>query len=299
MEARRGAARGQISEWRGRRWPFGRGLSRAALAVSIFLVGAAAAAGCKSPSDGQESEAALEDEGGESSESEERADDDSDEGEDRESPDEEDPYVQERERMVEQQIAGRDVEDSDVLEAMRTVPRHEFVPERLQSRAYSDGPLPIGHDQTISQPYIVAAMTEALEVKPDHKVLEIGTGSGYQAAVLAEMVDQLYTIEIVCELAERAEAVLDEEGYDNVEVRCGDGYKGWPEEEPFDRIIVTAAPPELPDALVEQLAPGGRMVVPVGERVQHLKVITKDDEGRVEQTDKMPVRFVPMVPGEE
>lgn len=298
MVVRPGAMGGQAADLHRWLWPQRRRFTGVVLAAMLLALGAAATSGCKSPSDGQESEAALEEEGEEAADGEERSDDEpGDEKEPESSSD--DPYAEERDRMVDEQISGRDVTDSDVLEAMRTVPRHEFVPERLQSRAYSDGPLPIGHEQTISQPYIVAAMTEALEVEPDHKVLEIGTGSGYQAAVLAELVDQLYTIEIVCELAEGAEAVLDEQGYDNVEVRCGDGYKGWPEEEPFDRIIVTAAPPELPDALVEQLAPGGRMVVPVGERIQHLTIVTKDEEGRVDQTERMPVRFVPMVPGEE
>lgn len=208
-------------------------------------------------------------------------------------------YRRERLQMVEEQIAGRDVEDPDVLEAMRTVPRHEYVLDRFESRAYDDTPLPIGHDQTISQPYIVAVMTEALEVEPDHRVLEIGTGSGYQAAILGELVDQLYTIEIVCELAERARKTLDRQGYDNVEVKCGDGYEGWPEHAPFDRIIVTAAPPEIPDALVEQLAEGGRMVLPVGERRQELKIVRKTSDGEIETVEMMGVRFVPMVRGED
>jgi len=199
--------------------------------------------------------------------------------------------------MVDEQIAGRDVEDPDVLDAMRKVPRHMFVLDRFETRAYDDTPLPIGHDQTISQPYIVAIMTEALEVEPDHRVLEVGTGSGYQAAILGELVDELYTIEIVCDLAERARKTLGTRGYDHVEVKCGDGYEGWPEHAPFDRIIVTAAPPEIPDALVEQLADGGRMVLPVGERRQELKIVHKNADGALETVEMMGVRFVPMVRG--
>jgi len=200
--------------------------------------------------------------------------------------------------MVERQIAGRDLEDPDVLRAMRTVPRHAFVPEPYADRAYADTPLPIGHDQTISQPYIVAKMTEALRIEPEHEVLEIGTGSGYQAAVLAELVDHVYTIEIVCELAEDARQDLTNRGYENVTVRCGDGYAGWPEKAPFDRIIVTAAPPEIPDALVDQLANGGRMILPVGDRRQKLKVVQKRSDGSVETSEMMGVRFVPMVHGD-
>ena len=197
--------------------------------------------------------------------------------------------------MVREQIAGRDVSDNQVLETMRTVPRHRFVPEEWRSMAYVDRPLPIGHDQTISQPYIVALMTATLDVREDHRILEIGTGSGYQAAVLGECGAEVYSIEIICELAERARKTLEQQGYDNVHVTCGDGYEGWPEQAPFDRIIVTAAPPEIPDALVDQLAPGGRMVVPVGERIQKLEVLEKSEAGEVERTELMPVRFVPMV----
>ena len=181
---------------------------------------------------------------------------------------------------------------------MRDVPRHAYVPEPIRDRAYQDSPLPIGYEQTISQPYIVALMTELLEVTPGQKVLEIGTGSGYQAAVLAEVGAEVFTIEIICELAERAKADLIATGYDEIHVRCGDGYQGWPEEAPFERIIVTAAPPELPQALVDQLAPGGRLVVPVGEESQSLQVVTKDEDGEVHVEDTLPVRFVPMVPGD-
>ncbi len=209
-----------------------------------------------------------------------------------------DDRADERRNMVTTQIEGRGVEDERVLEAMRTVPRHLYIPEEMRPQAYRDSPLPIGHEQTISQPYIVALMSELLEVSPEHRVLEIGTGSGYQAAVLAEMGVEVYTIEIICELAERAERDLAATGYDNVVVRCGDGYKGWPDHAPFDRIIVTAAPPELPQALVDQLAVGGLLVVPVGEHQQMLQVVKKIDEDTVETTDKAPVRFVPMVPGD-
>jgi len=208
-------------------------------------------------------------------------------------------YAAARQRMVEKQLRDRNIDDSEVLEAMRTVERHTYVPAEWRSRAYEDSPLPIGHDQTISQPYIVALMTQTLAVDDDHKVLEIGTGSGYQAAILGELVDHLYTIEIVCELAERADTTLDQQGYDNITVQCGDGYEGWPEHAPFDRIIVTAAPPEIPEALVDQLKVGGRMVLPVGERIQQLKVVEKKEDGTVETIDMMKVRFVPMVPGKD
>lgn len=198
-----------------------------------------------------------------------------------------------RRRMVERQIAGRGVTDDRVLEAMRRVPRHRFVPPGVREAAYDDRPLPIGLDQTISQPFIVAYMTEQLQVEPGQKVLEIGTGSGYQAAVLAEIGTRVYTMEILPELAARARTVLEELGYERVEVRAGNGYLGWPELAPFDRIIVTAAPPEVPPALVEQLAVGGRMVLPVGTGIQEILVITKTPDGIVQQRT-IPVRFVPM-----
>ena len=207
--------------------------------------------------------------------------------------------AEERRTMVRRQLAARDINDEKVLRAMRQVPRHRFVPERWQSRAYADSPLPIGHGQTISQPYIVAAMTQALDLSPDHKVLEIGTGSGYQAAILGEIAGEIYSIEIVCQLADRARKTLDALEYDNISIRCADGYKGWPEHAPFDRIIVTAAPPEIPRALVDQLKPGGRMILPVGERLQALKVLRKNEDGTVEQVELMKVRFVPMVHGED
>ncbi len=209
------------------------------------------------------------------------------------------PRADEREQMVSDQIEHRGVEDKRVLEAMRAVPRHKYVPDTMVPHAYLDRPLPIGLDQTISQPFIVALMSELLEVSPGDRVLEIGTGSGYQAAVLAEMGAEVFTIEILCELAERAERDLQATGYEAIEIRCGDGYKGWPEEAPFDRIIVTAAPPELPEALVDQLDVGGRLVVPVGEHRQMLQVVERIDEDTVETSDTMPVRFVPMVPGSD
>jgi len=196
-------------------------------------------------------------------------------------------------RMVRQQIEARDVRDPAVLEAMRAVPRHRFVPVEYRSEAYRDSPLPIGHAQTISQPYIVALMSELLEVGPGGTVLEIGTGSGYQAAVLAEMGIEVYSIEIVEPLCERARAVLAELGYDGVEVRCGDGYRGWPEHAPFDGVIITAAPNRVPEPLLEQLADGGRMVVPVGTFYQELQVIRRTGE-TFEERSVIPVRFVPM-----
>lgn len=200
-----------------------------------------------------------------------------------------------RERMVDTQIRARDVHDAAVLEAMRRVPRHLFVPTDLQQFAYDDRPLPIGRAQTISQPYIVAYMTEALQLEPEHKVLEIGTGSGYQAAVLAEIVKkEVYSIEIIPDLAEGARRALAAAGYRNVQIRSGNGYLGWHEHAPFDRIIVTAAPPEIPQALVDQLAVGGIMVAPVGTGYQHMVIITKTPNGVAEKRT-IPVRFVPMV----
>ena len=203
-----------------------------------------------------------------------------------------DSFETSRRDMVENQIAARGVRDKAVLDAMRTVPRHAFVPEKWVSESYNDYPLPIGHDQTISQPYIVAYMTEALQVKKGDKVLEVGTGSGYQAAVLAQMGVTVYTIEIVEPLAARAESILKKRGY-RVHVRVGDGYLGWKEAAPFDAIIVTAAPPELPTPLVEQLAPGGRLVIPVGRLIQDLKVFSKENN-RLVLEKTLPVRFVPM-----
>jgi len=203
-----------------------------------------------------------------------------------------------RAEMVAEQIAGRGVKDERVLEVMRTLPRHLFVPPSAQAEAYADKPLPIGGGQTISQPYIVAFMTELLGVGPEDTVLEIGTGSGYQAAVLGRLARQVYTIEIIPRLAQEAEARLKVMGYSNVEVKAGDGYLGWPEQAPFDRIIVTAAPPEIPPALLAQLKRGGRMVLPVGKtgRTQQLMVLEKSrTSDEIVGRNVIPVRFVPMV----
>ena len=199
--------------------------------------------------------------------------------------------------MVEDQIKGRGVKDQAVLKAVSTVKRELFVPEKYRDLAYSDRPLPIGYKQTISQPYIVAYMTEQLQVEKHQKILEIGTGSGYQAAILAELANHVFTIEIIPELAEGAEKVLNKTGYDNITVRTGDGYKGWPDQAPFDRIIVTAAPEEIPEKLVQQLANDGRMIIPVGETffMQYLWLIKKDKDGIVKKEKILPVRFVPMV----
>lgn len=195
--------------------------------------------------------------------------------------------------MVEEQIRARGVRDRRVLDVMRRVPRHEFVPPAHVARAYDDSPLPIGLGQTISQPYIVAYMTEQLDVTPQSKVLEIGTGSGYQAAVLAELASEVYTIEIVSELAQRSRETLARLGYTNVHVRDGDGYRGWPDAAPFDRIIVTAAPDHVPQPLVDQLAVGGRMIIPVGNYSQQIRILTKTPKGVVEQKT-LDVIFVPM-----
>ena len=202
----------------------------------------------------------------------------------------------ERAEMVEHQIVPRGIHDPRVLAAMRKVPRHLFVPESQSPYAYEDRPLPIGEGQTISQPFIVAAMTELAAPGPEARVLEIGTGSGYQAAVLAELVRSVYTIEIVAPLGEKARALLADLGLGNVEVRIGDGYKGWPEAAPFDGILVTAAPDHVPQPLVDQLAPGGRMVIPVGHQfgAQDLLVITKGADGRTLTRKTLPVRFVPL-----
>ncbi len=199
-----------------------------------------------------------------------------------------------RERMVREQISARGISSSRVLAAMRKVPRHLFVPANVQRAAYDDQPLPIGHGQTISQPFIVAYMTEAADVAPNERVLEIGTGSGYQAAILGELAKEVYTIEIVTELAERARALLAKIGYANVTVKAGDGYQGWSERAPFDAIVVTAAPPEIPAALKAQLAMGGRMIVPVGEWDQQMVIIERTAQGLTERRT-LPVRFVPMI----
>ncbi len=205
-------------------------------------------------------------------------------------------YTAERAEMVMRQIADRGVRDERVLSAMRKVPRHEFVPDSEKRHAYRDSPLPIGAGQTISQPYIVALMTELVRPEKSHRVLEVGTGSGYQAAVLAEIVEHVYSVEIEVDLAQRASAVLRTLGYENVTVRTGDGYAGWEEHAPFDIIVVTAAPDHIPQPLLEQLEPGGRMVVPVGPiyATQELRVLEKDAEGKVVTKNVAPVRFVPL-----
>jgi protein-L-isoaspartate(D-aspartate) O-methyltransferase len=205
-----------------------------------------------------------------------------------------DPSQAARLRMVETQIRARGIATPAVVTAMSRVPRHMFVPRDLQPFAYDDRPLPIGRGQTISQPYIVAYMTEMLQVRPEHSVLEVGTGSAYQAAVLAELARQVYTIEIIPDLASQARRSLSDLGYKNVEVRSGNGYFGWPEHAPFARIIVTAAPPEIPKALIDQLAVGGMMVLPVGTSLQEIVIVSKG-AGGVTQQKTIPVRFVPMV----
>jgi protein-L-isoaspartate(D-aspartate) O-methyltransferase len=192
--------------------------------------------------------------------------------------------------MVENQLKGRGIDSDRVLEAMRRVPRHRFVPEPLRDQAYEDHPVPIGEGQTISQPYIVAYMTEALKLKPKDKVLEVGTGSGYQAAVLAELVKEVYTIEIVAKLARQARKVLEELGYENIDFRIGDGYQGWPDKAPFDGIMVTAAPEHIPQPLLDQLEVGGRLVMPVKNRLLR---VTRTKEG-YEKERLLWVRFVPM-----
>lgn len=189
---------------------------------------------------------------------------------------------------------GRAGIDARVLAAMRKVPRHAFVPERQRHAAYRNRPLSIGAGQTISQPFIVALMTDLLAIGPDDKVLEIGTGSGYQAAVLGELAKDVYSIEIVEPLGKEAAAALARLGYANVHTRIGDGYKGWPEHAPFDSIIVTAAPDHVPPALIEQLKPGGRLVIPVGKLVQELVIITKNEDGTTTRQEIVPVQFVPL-----
>jgi len=202
-----------------------------------------------------------------------------------------------RVRMVTEQIEGRDVADPRVLAAMRKVPRHRFVPDRLRPEAYDDNPLPIGEGQTISQPYIVGIMSELMQLRGGERVLEVGTGSGYQAAVLAELANEVYSIEILEPLARRATATLRGLGYGGVKVRAGDGYLGWPEAAPFDAIIVTAAPDHIPQPLVDQLKIGGRLVIPVGEYYQELLQCVKTPKGLLRKSI-IPVRFVPLT-GEE
>jgi protein-L-isoaspartate(D-aspartate) O-methyltransferase len=204
-----------------------------------------------------------------------------------------DEYEAAREQMVREQIEDRGVHDARILAALRKVPRHLFVPSEERAQAYNDYPLAIGYGQTISQPYIVAYMTEALELKPHDRVLEIGTGSGYQAAILAELVAEVYSIEIVAPLAKEAEARLRRLGYSNVQVRAGDGYRGWPEAAPFDAIIITAAPRNVPQPLLDQLREGGRMVLPLGAWDQELVRLRRSGGGILRES-LLPVRFVPM-----
>ncbi|HZI18347.1 MAG TPA: protein-L-isoaspartate(D-aspartate) O-methyltransferase [Pyrinomonadaceae bacterium] len=204
-----------------------------------------------------------------------------------------DEFEKERRRMADGQLRAYGIRSDSVLKAMRKVPRHLFVPEEIRHLSYADRPLPIGLEQTISQPAIVAYMTEAADISKKDKVLEIGTGSGYQAAVLGEVAGEVYTIEIIPELAERSRKVLAELGYSNVFVRAGNGYLGWPEQAPFDAILVTAAPDEIPQALIDQLAVGGKMVIPVGVGDQEMVVVEKGRKG-VTKRKTIPVRFVPM-----
>lgn len=198
-----------------------------------------------------------------------------------------------RKAMVERQLAARDIADQRVLKAMSEVPRHRFVPESLWPQAYQDYPLPIGLEQTISQPYVVAFMTQALDLDGDERVLEIGTGSGYQAAVLAKLCKEVYSVEIIPDLSKRAGEVFKKLGISNVHLRVGDGYKGWPSKAPFDGIMVTAAPPKVPQPLVDQLARGGRLILPVGELYQDLVLIERTAQG-LKRQKVLPVRFVPM-----
>ena len=203
-------------------------------------------------------------------------------------------FAAERQQMVQQQLVARDIKDARVLAAMGKVPREQFVPADSRASSYLDGPLPIGHGQTISQPYIVAFMTEQLRLKPNDRILEVGTGSGYQAAILAELATDVYTIEIVEPLARSAETTLQHLGYKNVQVKVGDGYKGWPEYAPFDAIIVTAAPDHVPQPLVKQLKEDGRMIIPVGGRFAQQLYVLEKKNGQLKESAVLPVRFVPM-----
>lgn len=206
-----------------------------------------------------------------------------------------DRHVQEREQMVSKQLKRRGISDERVLSAFRKVKRHLFVPENYRDLAYSDQPLPIGHDQTISQPYIVAFMTEALDLKDSDRVLEVGTGSGYQAAILAEICQEVYTIEIISALGKSARELLKDLDYTNVHVKVGDGYKGWAEHAPYDAIIVTCSPTHVPEPLKNQLAEGGRMIIPVGKKYAQELVRLRKKEGELVEESVLPVRFVPMV----
>jgi protein-L-isoaspartate(D-aspartate) O-methyltransferase len=202
--------------------------------------------------------------------------------------------ARERQRMVQEQLVARGIKDGRVLAAMAKVPREEFVPADSRAASYEDGPLLIGEGQTISQPYIVAFMTEQLRLLPTDRVLEVGTGSGYQAAILAELVAEVYTIEIIEPLGKNAEATLQRLGYKNVHVKVGDGYKGWPENAPFDAVIVTCAPDHVPQQLTDQLKDGGRMVIPVGERFAQQLYLLEKKNGHLKESATLPVRFVPM-----
>lgn len=201
--------------------------------------------------------------------------------------------------MVRKQIKARGIDDERLLKVMKNIPRHRFVPAGNRDNAYMDRPLPIGHDQTISQPYIVALMTKELDLQGDEKVLEIGTGLGYQAAILSELTGEVYSMEIIEELANTARSRLENMNYDNVHVKNGDGYQGWPEKAPFDRIIVTAAPENIPEKLVKQLKNGGKMILPVGDYYQQLKIVEKTSDGNIKKETITGVRFVPMVHPEE
>ena len=203
-------------------------------------------------------------------------------------------FAAQRQQMVQQQLMTRGINDARVLSAMAKVPREEFVAPESRAASYEDGPLPIGYGQTISQPYVVAFMTEQLRPKPSDRVLEVGTGSGYQAAILAELVSDVYSIEIVEPLAKGAETTLQRLGYKNVHVKIGDGYKGWPEAGPFDAIIVTCAPDKVPQPLVDQLKDDGRMVIPVGDRFAQELYLLEKKNGQLKQSATLPVRFVPM-----
>jgi protein-L-isoaspartate(D-aspartate) O-methyltransferase len=205
------------------------------------------------------------------------------------------PFAKERKEMVEEQIKDRGVKDTKVLDAFLKVERHRFVPDEYLKEAYGDHPLPIGEGQTISQPYIVALMTEVLDLQKGDKALEIGTGSGYQAAILAELCDSVFSIEIYGTLASKAEKLLGELGYTNIWIKTGDGYLGWKEHAPFDAIIVTCAPTHVPEPLREQLAEGGRMVIPVGESYAQELILLKKVKGEMKEEDIIPVRFVPMI----
>lgn len=207
----------------------------------------------------------------------------------------EEDFQMRRDAMVTEQIQARGIKNSRVLDALKKVKRHIFVPQEFRSYSYNDSPLPIGKNQTISQPYIVALMTELAEIKPNHKVLEIGTGSGYQTAILAELAEKVYSVEIIQDLAEQAEAKLTNLDYKNIKIIHADGYAGHPGEAPYDAIIVTAAADELPKELIAQLKTGSRIIIPIGEYIQELYVVKKNNDGSLEQQTTIPVRFVPLV----